>query len=289
MTDWELLEQYHARHYQSALTMLVDRHVRMVYGTCYRHLGHQSQANEATCLVFFLLDFSAAKIKRKKNSRSVASWLFDTSCLVSELIAHEQWTAAERKRLSARGRGGHDGDEFRQSLRRNHVLDESLRALRPMERDILLQRYCGGDGIDEIAEHMGLTSDQTTRMAMSALHHLSNGVIRRSMKVSEEQLTDGLAGASSGLSTGLPSMVVARVMNPASASAQGSPLARGFVGMAKVTLRRMLWNRVRFGVITAVTAAVIVLLYLVVSTLAPGGVTPRIPKPAVHGATRHNS
>jgi len=91
MTDRRLLQQYASSRSKEAFAQLVHRHAGMVYSTCLRMLGEQSEAEQATQATFLIL---SRKAQHLATRNSVAGWLYTTAYRV----------ACRAKRAAARQR-----------------------------------------------------------------------------------------------------------------------------------------------------------------------------------------
>ena len=98
-TDWHLIRRHVQRHTeadaQAAFSVLVRRHMDMVYATCLRALGEPALAEDAAQAVFLIL---ARKAPAFRPGTTLPSWLFQTALLTANNVrrrerrrqAHEQ-------------------------------------------------------------------------------------------------------------------------------------------------------------------------------------------------------
>jgi RNA polymerase sigma factor (sigma-70 family) len=152
MTDWQLLQQYVNEKSESAFTRIVEKHLKLVNGVCYREIGNEQVAEDAVQVVFLLLAQKAGSISK---GASLAGWLFTASRLVSRnALRHEM----RRKKVEAAA--ALQMEYFTPGGAWSQIdphLNEALAALPDSDKQALLLRYFDGLSVREVANELGST------------------------------------------------------------------------------------------------------------------------------------
>src|SRR5262245_16695851 len=90
-SDRQLLERFNTARDEDAFTALVHRHGPLVWGICWRVLGHRHDAEDAFQATFMVLARKAAAIRWHN---SVGSWLHE----VAFRLSNETRVKAARRR-----------------------------------------------------------------------------------------------------------------------------------------------------------------------------------------------
>src|SRR5687768_15700682 len=98
--DQQLLRDFAERHSQDAFTLLVQRHVNLVYSAALRQLGGDSHlAWDASQSVFLALAQNASRLV---NHRALTGWLYTTTHYVSaKIVRTRQRSSAREEAVSA--------------------------------------------------------------------------------------------------------------------------------------------------------------------------------------------
>jgi len=152
MTDWLLLQEYVNRKSEAAFAKLVEKHLKLVYGICYRETGDEQVAEDAVQIVFLLLAQKAGSITK---GASLAGWLFTASRLVSRNAKRRE---IRRKKVEAAAALEMEkitpGGVWTQI---DPHLNEALAALPGSDRQAVLLRFFEGLSVREVADELGST------------------------------------------------------------------------------------------------------------------------------------
>jgi RNA polymerase sigma factor (sigma-70 family) len=191
-TDAELLRRFAADGSQAAFTLLVERHIGLVYRAALRQLaGDRHSAEDVTQTVFALLARKAGKIP---NHVVLAAWLFNaTRYSVSHFIR------AHRRRL----RRESEAQTMKEILsdpvsdaiwpRVRPELDELVAALNQKEREAILLRFFEGYSFADVGAQLGVTQDAARMRVDRALEKLRDLLSARGVKSTSAVLGTMLA------------------------------------------------------------------------------------------------
>lgn len=163
-SDKELLRLYAEQRSEEAFAQLGRRYAGLIYTTCLRELGEQTQAEDAAQAVLLLLSQKAAELSRYET---ILGWLYNTS----------RYTCRNLHRQRCRRQTAEENASMRDSAApaapRNEVweriephLHDALDRLKPLDRDAVLLRYVQEQSLSEIGVSLGL-SENTVRMRVS--------------------------------------------------------------------------------------------------------------------------
>src|SRR5581483_2450879 len=104
------LRQYAESHSDEAFTVLVSRHVNLVYSVALRHVGNPHHAEEITQAVFIIL---AKKAPELRHEKAISSWLFQTTRLTANnFVRSEQRRHFREQEAYMQSAAGESGDEI---------------------------------------------------------------------------------------------------------------------------------------------------------------------------------
>lgn len=241
-TDRHLLEQFTGQRDESAFATLVERHVPLVYGVCWRVLRHTQDTEDAVQASFLVLARRAGSISWMD---SISSWLYQ----VAYRIAKESKTKAARRLTHERQAGEmHDRDATERLAGQElaQVIDEELHRLPDKYRAPLLLCYLEGLTTDQAARHLGWSLRTLERRLQQGRQVLRGRLTRRGLTLSsallaaqlvktsaEACIPAGLVGSTTEIAQQLAGLAPAA---GAGAAAKVLALAEGaFVPVAKWT------------------------------------------------------
>ena len=179
MDDWQTLRNYVDHNSEEAFAALMARYLGLVYSVCRRELTDDQSAEDVTQAVFLLLARKAPTLRR---GVILSGWLFQTARY-----------AAKNARLQAQRRAAYEQKAAEEMLSQSEmedaawaeiepVLNQSLAALRPADRDCVLLRFFQGLTFAEVGTALGLSEEAARKRVTRALDKMrhffgKNGVI----------------------------------------------------------------------------------------------------------------
>ncbi len=168
MQDALLLRRYVREQSQAAFAEIVQRYRRLVYFTCLREVGDAQMAEDATQSVFLILARKAPSLNPKP---SLAGWLFQTA----RLSARDALKREQRRRLREL-RAAQTVEEAalmpEEGTPEQGVLNETLAALKHIEREAVLLRFFEELNFKEIGAALGVSEDTAQKRVSRALDKL---------------------------------------------------------------------------------------------------------------------
>jgi RNA polymerase sigma factor (sigma-70 family) len=149
-TDAALLHRFVEQHDDAAFADLLDRHGGLVWGVCYRVLGHVADAEDAFQASFLVLARKAGVVRKE----SLPGWLHGVAMRVASRLRRGETARRQRESQAGLRESGNEPDEptWREV---RQVLDEELARLPDKYRLPLLLCYLEGKTQDEAAQELG--------------------------------------------------------------------------------------------------------------------------------------
>jgi len=179
MDDWQTLRNFVDHNSEEAFAALMARYLGLVYSVCRRELTDDQSAEDVTQAVFLLLARKAPTLRR---GVILSGWLFQTARY-----------AAKNARLQAQRRAAYEQKAAEEMLSQSEmedaawaeiepVLNQSLAALRPADRDCVLLRFFQGLTFAEVGTALDLSEEAARKRVTRALDKMrhffgKNGVI----------------------------------------------------------------------------------------------------------------
>jgi RNA polymerase sigma factor (sigma-70 family) len=188
--DWRLLREYVEKRSETAFAQLLDRHLKLVYGTCRRALHDEQLAEDATQAVFLLL---AQKSGSLRPGTSVIGWLFNAARLVSRNAARGE---ARRRKYEQEAAHAMDQQSSRTSPDGQDIepwLNDALAVLPDADRDAVLLRYVDGLSLREAAMETGVDEKTVSRRSTRAIDKMRRYLQRKRALVASAALVATLA------------------------------------------------------------------------------------------------
>ncbi|HEY1378344.1 MAG TPA: sigma-70 family RNA polymerase sigma factor [Gemmataceae bacterium] len=216
-TDRRLLERFAASRDEDAFAALVRRHGALVWGVCWRALGHAQDAEDCFQSTFLVLARKAAAVGWRD---SVANWLYE----VASRVAGEARTRRARRRTwEGRADARPGEDPMREAAARElcAALDDELHALPERYRAPLLACYLEGQTGDRAARQLGLSVRTLQRRLARGKQLLRGRLTRRGLTLSGVLLEAALSGDAARAA--LPPRLAAATAAAAHALVVGGP------------------------------------------------------------------
>ena len=153
--DLDLLRAYVEEGSERAFSLLVSRHVDLVFSTAFRQVRNAHLAEEVTQAVFIIL---ARKASQLDGRTILVSWLYRTARFAAA-DALKSECRRQRRELQA-SENGNPCEETR--LLWNEVaphLDKALGSLAEGDRSALLLRYFENRSLREVGDALGIGAD----------------------------------------------------------------------------------------------------------------------------------
>ncbi len=206
MDDHALLQDYARRQSHDAFRHLVDRHLRMVYGTAHRIVRDVHLAEEVAQNVFTLLAKKAAEIV---PPQVVAGWLYNsTRHLAMHCVRSEQRRREREETAAAMHMNQSEADPAWVS----EHLEEALSGLEASERDALVLRFLEERSLRQVGVELGVSEDAARMRVNRAVEQIRIVFQRRGTSVTAVGLAAVLPTVSSIPSTALAATVTATGM-----------------------------------------------------------------------------
>ncbi len=209
--DQQLLRDFAQGYSQEAFTLLVQRHVDLVYSAALRQLGGDSHlAWDASQTVFLALAQNASRLV---EHRALTGWLYTTTHFVSaKIVRKRQRSRAREEAVSAAENRFNQGAPEPDWSAVRPLLDAAMHEIRPSDREVLLLRHFEGRSFAEIGRLYGLGENSARMRVERALEKLHKRFARHGITSTAAALgaaltahgvgtaPAGLAGAAAGLS-----------------------------------------------------------------------------------------
>jgi RNA polymerase sigma factor (sigma-70 family) len=166
-SDWQLLQDYAKSGSEPAFTILVRRHVDMVYAASLRQLRDPHLAEDATQAVFILL---ARKASSLRSSVVVAGWLYRTTSHVASRALRDRIRQQRRETEAAAMNFNEPAEELWEKLAPH--LDGALHSLSTSDRDAVVLRFLEHRSFRNVAEVLGVSEDAAKKRVNRALEKL---------------------------------------------------------------------------------------------------------------------
>jgi RNA polymerase sigma factor (sigma-70 family) len=150
--DLDLLREYVEEGSERAFSLLVSRHVDLVFSTAFRQVRNAHLAEEVTQAVFIIL---ARKAKQLDRRTILISWLYRTTRFAAADALKSECRRQRRERQASES--GNLAEET--ELLWNDVaphLDTALGSLAEGDRSALLLRYFENRSLREVSEALGI-------------------------------------------------------------------------------------------------------------------------------------
>ncbi|MCC7374746.1 MAG: sigma-70 family RNA polymerase sigma factor [Verrucomicrobiales bacterium] len=223
--DPELLRRYVRNQDEDAFSLLVRRHIDLVYATAVRSLGGPSAASDVTQEVFLSLARKAAWLSAEG---SLAGWLHRAAVLAARQRLRTEARQQRRDQIAAITHAMESPEP--DSLPLNQDLDEALLELDDGDRRILVLRFLEQRSLREVGECLRIREDAAQKRVAKALSRLSHRLARRGYgTASAAGLAASIQAAVIPAPTGLATAVSSHAIHAAAAGGLSWTLAASLV------------------------------------------------------------
>jgi RNA polymerase sigma factor (sigma-70 family) len=215
LSDCQLLQDYAERGSQDAFRQLVCLHLPLVYRSALRQVSFDvHRAQDVAQEVFVALARQSRALVRHPN---LSAWLYATTHRAAcQSIRTEM---RRRQREHAWAEGAATGTSAGEWPAVAAILDESVRALRPADRDAIVLRFFGSRSFAEIGGTLRISEDAARMRVNRALEALRDRFRAKGVAINAAGLASLLA---TDTAMGAPAELTVRI---ASAAAGVAPLA----------------------------------------------------------------
>lgn len=253
--DMDLVQEFAARHSETAFATLVERHINLVYSVALRSLGDPHEAEEVTQAVFVIL---ARKATGLRKGTVLSGWLYQTA----QLTAANFQRAAQRRRRreqEAYMQFAEQSDPDPSWQRMSPLLEEAMMRLGKDERDAVVLRFFENRTVREVAARLGLHEAAAQKRVNRATEKLRVFFARRGIQVSTAVLLSSIgANAVQAAPASLASTVTA------TAAVKSAAVSTSTLTLIKTTLKLMAWTQMKTVAVGTVIVAVVATTTLVV-------------------------
>jgi RNA polymerase sigma factor (sigma-70 family) len=177
-TDQDLLGQFTREQSQDAFTMLVHRHLNLVYSAALRQVRSPQLAEEVSQTVFTQLAHSAANLK---SETVLTAWLYQaTRNAAIDVVRHEARRQA-REKIAIQMSDMNDAPA--NWTRIEPILDDAMQSLDDKDRAAILLRYFENKSLREVGEALGSSEDAAQKRVSRAVDQLRQFLSKRKVTV----------------------------------------------------------------------------------------------------------
>jgi RNA polymerase sigma-70 factor (ECF subfamily) len=230
LSDGELLHRFLAHREETAFSLLVQRHGRMVLGVCLRVLGDEHNAEDAFQATFLVLAQRAGSIKRKG---SVGAWLHTVARGIALRAKRRMAAQRQRERQAAAGARLGPLDEMAGRELRS-TLDEEIARLPEKYRAPIVLCYLEGKSYERAAQELGWPNSTLARRLERGRELMRQQLVRRGIAVSVGALTTTLT--EKALATAVGALLTIHTGKAATSLAAGKAAAVGSVSAGAMAL-----------------------------------------------------
>jgi RNA polymerase sigma factor (sigma-70 family) len=169
MQDDTLLTQYARDGSEAAFSQLIARHMTLVYRTCLRETGSQSQAEDAAQVVFLLL---ARKAKTLRTGPSLAGWLYQTSRFVAKDVRKQEARRKLREEAVMQEIAHDQAAPVPEWESIEPLLNNALSSLKSADREAVLLRFLEGYNLAETGIALNISEDAARMRVTRAVEKL---------------------------------------------------------------------------------------------------------------------
>ncbi|HSZ58819.1 MAG TPA: sigma-70 family RNA polymerase sigma factor [Tepidisphaeraceae bacterium] len=247
--DLELLNRFSREGSQAAFTLLVSRHVNLVYSAALRQVHDPATAEDVTQAVFVALASNVAGIR---PGTILPGWLLLTTRYAAKdalraarrRSRHEQAAARQRTVHMQKSQGS--SSAFQEAADRDEqsrletLLDAVLAKLGTAGRDAIVLRFFESNSFADVGRRLGISEEAAKKRVGRSLIQMRALLLRHGINLGPEGI-GSMLGA-----------VAVRTAPPAlAAKASQAALAAASVSVAKGAIAIMAWTKAKTAAVVA--------------------------------------
>ncbi len=241
LTDGELLEQYADRNSDEAFSVLVARHVNLVYSTALRKAGNPNAAEEITQAVFIIL---AKKAGTFRKSAFLSGWLYQTTRLAAQNFLRSEIRRSHREQEAYMQSLSNETDLNVWEQVAPH-LEDAMGRLSEKDRNAIALRFFEGKSFQEVGSAFGTSENAAKKRVAYALEKLRKFFVRRGVVSSTAIIAtvisaNSVQAAPTTLATSVSAIAITKGV-----TASGSTLA-----LVKGASKLMAWLKIKTAALT---------------------------------------
>ena len=183
--DLDLLRQFTRDHSQDAFTVLVNRHVNLVFSAALRQVRSPQLAEEVAQSVFTDLARVAATpsspFGNASTSTSLAPWLFTVTRRTAIDVVRKESRRQLREQIAVEMNAMNaEAADWNQI---EPLLDEAVAALDETDRSAILLRYFENKSLREVGEALGTNDDAAQKRVSRAVERLREFFSKRNVTI----------------------------------------------------------------------------------------------------------
>ncbi|MEO7715791.1 MAG: sigma-70 family RNA polymerase sigma factor [Capsulimonas sp.] len=186
MNDQRLLRNFVEQGSQQAFAELSQRHMGLVFSTCYRELEDNDLAQDATQAVFLLM---AQKAKSLCRHPHIPGWLFHTSRFVAKNVRKTELLRRRHEEAMIEQITKSDYPNEPEWNAIDPLLNNALAALKTLDRDAILLRYFEGRTLADVGAILGVSEDGARKRIERALEKMRTHFKRHDIAVTISALS----------------------------------------------------------------------------------------------------
>jgi RNA polymerase sigma factor (sigma-70 family) len=238
--DMALLREYARRNSEEAFTMLVSRHINLVYSVALRQVRDPHLAEDITQAVFIIL---ARKADSLGSKTILPGWLCRTARYASANALTIQ-RRRQRREQEAHMQSILDEPEPETWLQIAPLLDGAMEQLGQKDHDALVLRFFEGKSFQEVGAAFGASENAAKKRVNYALEKLRTFFTKRGVS----STTAIIAGAISANSVQAAPAALAKSVT-AVAVAKGAAASGSTLTLIKGALKIMAWTKMKTAVV----------------------------------------
>jgi RNA polymerase sigma factor (sigma-70 family) len=176
-SDYDLLRDYVQNGSERAFTLLVARHVDLVYSAALRQAADAHLAEEITQSVFIIL---ARKAGSLRQSVRLTGWLYRTAQFVAADARKSEFRRRIREQQAIETDSREADSAWTDVAPR---LDEALSALPEKDRTLILLRYFEKKSLGEVGSAAGISEEAARKRVDRAVTKLRETLTKRGVVV----------------------------------------------------------------------------------------------------------